>query len=55
MPPWDEWGRMTEAYDGKTGPDYDKLLDQLATANAENDPLTLYNHPDLTVRPALIS
>lgn len=30
MPLWDEWGRMTEAYDGKTGEDYDELLDQLA-------------------------
>jgi len=22
MLPWDKWGRMTEAYEGRTGPDY---------------------------------
>src|SRR3954467_10575634 len=27
MLPWDEWGRMTEAYAHRTGPDYDELLD----------------------------
>ncbi len=37
MLPWDEWGRMTEAYDGKTGPDYDELLDTLASACASDD------------------
>ena len=25
--PWDEWGRITEAYQGRTGPGYDELLD----------------------------
>ncbi|MFG2133394.1 hypothetical protein ACGFNV_37310 [Streptomyces sp. NPDC048751] len=24
---WDEWGRMTAAYEGSTGPDYDQLID----------------------------
>ena len=27
MLPWDEWGRMTASYQGKTGPDYDALMD----------------------------
>ncbi|WP_230620860.1 MULTISPECIES: hypothetical protein [Nocardiaceae] len=30
MLPWDEWGRMTDAYEGKTGAEYDLLLDELA-------------------------
>jgi hypothetical protein len=38
MLPWDEWGRMTEAYEGKTGPEYDHLLDALAAACAADDP-----------------
>ena len=57
MLPWDEWGRMTEAYDGKTGADYDDLLDQLAVVCAGNDPhslTTVYSHPDLVVPPDLI-
>ena len=41
MLPWDEWGRMTEAYEGRTGPDYDQLLDLLADMCAENDPAAL--------------
>lgn len=50
--PWDEWGRMTEAYDGKTGPDYDELLDALASACAAGDSAAitaLYSHNDLQV------
>lgn len=35
--PWDEWGRMTDAYDGKTGTDYDELLDTLASTCAADD------------------
>jgi Transglutaminase-like superfamily len=56
MLPWDEWGRMTEAYDGKTGADYDELLDQLAAVCAADDPALLaamYIHPDLAVPPSL--
>jgi hypothetical protein len=36
--PWDEWGRMTDAYEGKTGSDYDELLDTLADVCADDDP-----------------
>lgn len=57
MLPWDEWGRMTEAYDGKTGEDYDELLDELAAVCAADDPArvaALYGHDDLRVPDALI-
>lgn len=37
MLPWDEWGRMTEAYNGETGVEYDDLLDSLAAACAADD------------------
>lgn len=53
MLPWDEWGRMTEAYDAKTGPDYDELLDTLASTCASEDSAAvaaLYSHDDLQVR-----
>ncbi|MGW0520777.1 transglutaminase domain-containing protein [Crossiella sp. NPDC003009] len=52
MLPWDEWGRMTEAYAGTTGPDYDILLDELARVCATDDPSAvraLYAHEDLRV------
>jgi hypothetical protein len=39
--PWDEWGRMTEAYEGKTGPDYDELLDTLAVVCAADNPTAI--------------
>ena len=35
--PWDEWGRMEDAYKGETGPDYDELLDLLAAVCAADD------------------
>jgi hypothetical protein len=57
MLPWDEWGLMTDAYDGKTGEDYDLLLDQLATACASDDPAAiaeLYGHPHFRVPAGLI-
>ena len=56
--PWDEWGRMTDAYAGKTGADYDDLLDTLARVCADDDAAAvaaLYAHEDLTVPPALLS
>jgi hypothetical protein len=55
--PWDEWGRMTDAYAGKTGADYDALLDELATVCAADDPAAvsaLYGHEDLRVPERLI-
>jgi hypothetical protein len=36
MLPWDEWGRMTAAYHGQTGPDYDELIDEVAAACASD-------------------
>jgi len=57
MLPWDEWGRMTEAYRGETGPDYDELLDELAAVCAADDPravTALYEHVDLRVPPSMI-
>ncbi|MER5793804.1 transglutaminase-like domain-containing protein [Streptomyces sp. NPDC001980] len=41
MLPWDEWGRMTEAYEGRTGPDYDRLVDRVAEACLGADPAAL--------------
>ncbi|MFE7274082.1 transglutaminase domain-containing protein [Streptomyces sp. NPDC057623] len=49
---WDEWGRMTAAYEGSTGPDYDRLIDEVADACRGDDPSALsrlFGHPDLTV------
>ena len=50
--PWDEWGRMTAAYAGETGADYDELLDTVAATCAADDPgalAALYEHGDLAV------
>ncbi|MEJ2857545.1 MULTISPECIES: transglutaminase-like domain-containing protein [unclassified Saccharothrix] len=55
--PWDEWGHMTAAYEGKTGPDYDALLDELAKVCDTDDPAAvsaLYEHEDLRVPEDLI-
>ncbi|BCJ47412.1 hypothetical protein GCM10010168_17700 [Actinoplanes ianthinogenes] len=58
MLPWDEWGRMEASYQGKTGPEYDRLMDTIATVCAADDPdavSALYNSEDLTVPSALIN
>lgn len=55
--PWDEWGRMTDAYAEKTGADYDALLDDLADVCASDDPAAVsafYDHQDLRVPESLI-
>jgi len=55
--PWDEWGHMTAAYRGETGPDYDGLLDTLAAVCAADDPVEvarLYDHDRLRVPADLI-
>ncbi len=55
--PWDEWGRMTAAYSGETGPDYDELLDSVAGVCASDDSLAvsgLYKNQDLRVPDDLI-
>lgn len=49
---WDEWGRMTAAYEGGTGPDYDRLIDMVADTCAQDDPSALsrlFAHEDLAV------
>lgn len=56
--PWDEWGRMTEAYQGRTGPDYDDLIDVVAAACADDDLATvasLYQRTELQVPAGLIA
>lgn len=55
--PWDEWGRMTEAYAGTTGPGYDELLDTVAAVCAEDDPkaiAALYERDEFRVPLELI-
>jgi len=37
MLPWDEWGPMPASYDGTTGDDFDKLVDDLAAVTAHPD------------------
>jgi hypothetical protein len=37
MLPWDEWGPMEDSYKGKTGDDFDRLIDQLAAATLDPD------------------
>lgn len=38
MLPWDEWGRMSAAYQGATGADYDELIDTVAVVCAADEP-----------------
>ena len=40
--PWDEWGRMTASYEGRTGAEYDRLIDPAAIT-------ALYQSADLAV------
>jgi len=50
--PWDEWGRMAASYAGKTGPDYDELMDTIAATCASDDEAALaglYASHDLAV------
>jgi len=54
MLPWDEWGRMATSYAGQTGPDYDDLMDTIATTCASDDEAAinaLYVSQDLAVPP----
>lgn len=37
MLPWDEWGPMEDSYKGKTGEDFDLLIDALAAATIDPD------------------
>jgi hypothetical protein len=57
MLPWDEWGRMTAAYQGQAGPGYDELIDEVAAACASDSPrhvTDLYSRPELRVPAELI-
>ena len=57
MLPWDEWGRMTEAYEGATGPDYDALLDDAAQACLSDNTaelVRLFGQPEFSVPAALV-
>ncbi len=47
MLPWDEWGPMEDSYNGKTGDDFDVLMDELAAATRDHDQaemLRIYKH-----------
>jgi hypothetical protein len=55
--PWDEWGRMTDAYAGRTGEDYDALLDELAAVCEADDAgavSELYRNPVFEVPAELL-
>lgn len=50
--PWDEWVRMAESHQGRTGPDYDQLIDDVASMCAFGDPSAisaLYTSNELRV------
>lgn len=54
---WDEWGRMTAAYEGRTGSDYDQLIDLVADACSVDDLPTLtrlFAHEDLAVPQCMV-
>ncbi|SNY73685.1 transglutaminase-like domain-containing protein [Paractinoplanes atraurantiacus] len=53
MLPWDEWGRMTASYEGRTGLEYDALMDTIAAVTADGDPravAALYRVEDLAIQ-----
>jgi hypothetical protein len=57
MLPWDEWGRMTASYQGETGLDYDRLIDEIAAICAADDPSAIaacYARAELQVPADLI-
>lgn len=52
--PWDNWGRMEDSYSGRTGDDYDRLVDVIAAAANPGDELhpiihCYDSHPELQV------
>lgn len=57
MLPWDEWGRMTASYEGRTGGEYDELIDTVAAVCAADEPAAvaaLYASEDLAVPDQLV-
>jgi hypothetical protein len=52
MLPWDEWGRMDDSYQGRTGPDYDLLMDEVADPG---DLESLYLKEDLAVPEEMVN
>ena len=42
MLPWDEWGPMRDSYDGRTGEDFDVIMDKLAVACDAADPAAVH-------------
>ncbi|WP_405609092.1 transglutaminase-like domain-containing protein [Streptomyces sp. NBC_00076] len=57
MLPWDEWGRMTEAYEGSTGAEYDELVDRVAETCAAEDQAALtrlFAHDELAVPQGMV-
>ena len=52
MLPWDEWGPMQDSYEGRTGPDFDVLIDELAAATADPEQADLQPIYDQLAVPA---
>jgi hypothetical protein len=50
--PWDEWGPMDDSYNGRTGDDFDLLIDQVAIACRDDDQLELQRRYDRLAVPA---
>jgi hypothetical protein len=58
MLPWDEWGRMEASYKGRTGADFDALIDLIALTTAKDDAdaiAALYRTEDLAVPEPMIN
>jgi hypothetical protein len=57
MLPWDAWGRMDDSYAGRTGDDYDELIDMVAAVCASGDGAAikeLYGREELAVPASMI-
>ena len=55
MLPWDVWGPMEDSYEGRTGDDFDLLIDQLALAcNSHDEPELERIYEQLSVPAGLI-
>ncbi|HVX46359.1 MAG TPA: transglutaminase domain-containing protein [Mycobacteriales bacterium] len=55
--PWDEWGRMTASYEGRTDAAYDELMDRIAAVTGGDDNaaiLGLYAAADLAAPPEFL-